>query len=123
METIVDKTQNEAELSLAQMPRTPRDRVERGLDVGGRARDDPENIARRCLLALSLGQSMREARALGSLLLERLPQRLDLSLKVAFGAHATGYRTAPAREAISSIAWVCSVEIVSPVMPESAQAR
>ena len=100
-----------------------RHHVEHRPDVRRGARDDLENFARRRLLSLNLGQRLRETRALDSLLLERLPQSLDLSLKVAFRAHPICYRAAPARPAMSSIASGCSVVIVSPVIPQSAQAR
>src|SRR5262249_41371764 len=88
VQTIARKPQDEAELPLAQTPSTPCDRVERGLDVGRRAGDDPENLARGRLLPLGLGQRFLETGALGPLLLERLPQGFGLRDQVRVRAQA-----------------------------------
>jgi hypothetical protein len=98
MEAIVRKAQDEAELSLAEMPRALRDRLERGLDIGGRAGDYSENLARRHLLPLGLGQCLCEAGALGSLLLERSPQSFDLGDEMNVRAQASTTIARPRRD-------------------------
>ena len=61
-----------AESASHRRTRAARDGLEDGLDVGGRARDDTQDLARRRLLLQRLGQALLELVTTGGLLLQRL---------------------------------------------------
>src|SRR5215472_10342073 len=59
-------------VGFAEPHRAPGDRVEDRLDVGGRARDDPQDFRRRRLLFQSLGQLLLKVAVPGAPVLRRL---------------------------------------------------